>query len=374
MTTPADDLPGGDGDETFEDLRRALGRLRKASDRFTRDLVWAGPDRSVALGRDDQGKVEVFVVGPPLVAASRPVRDALVHQEWSTKDGRTFEASRVALPAEPHLDSVAALVGAELLRQGVDEEPQVAFSRVEPILALALRRAALSDQALLGLIGEVVVLETLLRSVSVRAVPAVLDAWKGSAPSSRDFQIADVGIEVKTTTSTESVHKISSIHQVQLGTSVGGVAESALFLLSLGVRWLGEEAEGGLTLPALVDAVVLRLQEAGVGPQATGEFLERVRQYGGDAGLGYDHQRDRGTRRFQQQLELRFERLYDMTDEKIRLLDDAALDGLDHVDPDSVRFTARLPRRVRGDVNPVQGLRAIVDELVRRAALPSAGA
>ncbi|MFC8190864.1 PD-(D/E)XK motif protein [Cellulomonas sp. NPDC057328] len=259
----------------------------------------------------------------------------------------------------------------ELVRHGVARDTQSAFARTEPVVALALRRAAIGDAAIVGLAGELLVLDALLNVVTPGAVPDVLDAWKGSAPSSRDFQLGDVGVEVKTTTASDSVHHVTGVHQVEPGTSVDGTPESALYLLSLGIRWLGRGATGGFTLPGLVDSVVARAHGAGVTEAVVDQLLTRVRQYGGDAGLGYDHASDSQLPRFLQPFEVRFERLYDMGDDDIHVLDSASLAGATHVDASTVEFTVRLPRRVRGDVNPVSGLRQIARAITARAHLPT---
>jgi hypothetical protein len=350
---------------TFELLRDHVGRLERASSSRSRTLLWADTAHRVALARDERGQIEVFVVGEELEATTRVVRDSMVHQRWTTHDASAIDATRVVLPAEPYFDGMATLVCAELVRNGIGDDAQRAFAMTEPVLGLALRRAALGSEVLVGLAGEMVLLAALLRAVQPAAVPDVLASWAGSAPSSRDFQLGDVGLEVKTTVSTESTHKVSGVHQVELGSSVGGVPESSLYLLSLGIRWLDADSTDGHTLPDLVDSVVARLST----DKLVDEFLARVRQYGGDSGLGYDHRQDRLLPRFRRPFELRFERLYDMTDDAVRVLRSTHLAGLDHVDASSVSFELRLPRHVRGDTNPVAGLAAITAHLVGAAHL-----
>ena len=94
-----------------------------------------------------------------------------------------------------------------------------------------------------------------LASASDADRATVLGSWAGSAPSARDFQLGSVGVEVKTTQGASSVHHIEGVHQVELGHSNQGVAETALFLLSLGIGWVASEDEGH-SLPELVDSIL----------------------------------------------------------------------------------------------------------------------
>ncbi|GEA81935.1 PD-(D/E)XK motif protein [Cellulomonas uda] len=356
-------------DALFERLRERLEQQPPAPSAEDRELVWADPGHLLALARDDRGQVEIFVVGPPLTASTRVVAANLVHHTWRTSDGSTFDASRVVLPGEPHFDGVATLVCAELLRNGVDRSPQAAFAQVEPVIALALRRAVLGDEVLAGLVGELVVLDRILRVTAPRAAAEVVAGWYGHDRSTRDIQLRGVGVEVKTTTGPRSIHSVSGVRQVELGRAVDGRPESALYLASVGVTWLDEDV-AGLTLPGLVDSILNHLEAAHVGPEDVAELLKRVMHYGGDAGLGYDHAHHNLYPRFLRPFELRFERLYDLTDEKVHVLTSKHLEGLDHVEVESVGYTIVLPDRLRGDVNPVAGLHAVATTIARRAGLP----
>lgn len=361
MTTP---------DAMFERLRERLGEQPPAPSPEDRELIWADPGHLLALARDDRGQVEIFVVGPPLTASSRVVAANLVHHTWRASDGSTLDASRVVLPGEPHFDGVATLVCAELLRNGVDRAPQAAFTQVEPVIALALRRAVLGDDALAGLVGELVVLDRLLRVTTPSAAAEVVAGWYGHDRSTRDLQLRGVGVEVKTTTGPRSIHSISGVRQVELGRAVDERPESALYLASVGIMWLDEGVTGGLTLPGLVDSILSHLETARVKPEDVAELLKRVMHYGGDAGLGYDHAHHSLYPRFLRPFELRFERLYDMTDEDVHVLTSEHLDGLVHVEVESVAYTVVLPDRLRGDVNPVSGLHAVATTIAKRAGLP----
>jgi len=354
-------------ERSFEWLRDRVGSLEPAAGPQSRTVVWVDASRSLAVARDHRGRLEVFLVGDQLVPTVPIVRDCLEYQRWTTSTGEALDANRVVLPNAPHFDAVSALICVELVDNGLHGNLQEAFVRTEPVLALALRRAALGNEALLGLAGELVVLNALTRAGAPAAVNELVEAWKGSRPSTRDFQIGPVGVEVKTTTGGASEHYIHGVQQVELGVPVDGALETSLFLMSLGLRWL-DEADGGSNIPDLVDAILSRLPD----DAAASSFLAKVRQYGGDVDLGYDHPEHRRAPRYSRRFEVRFERLYDMADESIRVLRSGDLDGLDHVERDSVNFRVLLPNHVRGDVNPVAGMHAIAAKVLALAHLPLA--
>jgi hypothetical protein len=345
---------------SYEWLREKIAGMPAASTGEARDLVWADGAKTLGVSRDEHGRVEIFLVGEPLAPREKLVAENLVHNVWSTRSGAQLAASRLVLPSTRYLDGFAAFVCAELVENGLEHDRDRAFAASEPVIAMALRRAGISDQALVGLAGELSVLAALTAAAADPS--AVVDSWAGSVPSSRDFQLGPIGVEVKTTTGSQSEHHIQGFHQVELGLSVGGVPETHLFLLSIGIRWqsLGSP---GRTVPDLVDAVLARLPEK----DAAAAFLDKVKQYGGDASVGYDHVEHARSTRFQQPFQVVFERLYDLADDRIKILRSEQLDEATHVDADSVSFRVRLPARVQGDVNPTAGMPKIAARLVTLA-------
>lgn len=352
-------------ERSFEWLRDRVGRLEPAVGPQSRDVVWVDESHAVAVARDHRGQLEVFVVGDQLVPHVPAVRECLEYQRWATTSGEELNANRVVLPSAPHFDAVTALICVELIDNGLHSDPQAAFGRTEPVIALALRRAAMGHEALLGLAGELVFLSALTRAASPLAASALVEGWKGSRPSTRDFQLGPVGVEVKTTTGPASEHYIHGVRQVELGVPVDGVPETSLFLMSLGIRWL-DGSSAGFRIPELVDSVLSQLPDA----SAAERFLTEVRQYGGDVALGYDHEVHRTASRFRRPFEVRFERLYDMTDDAIQVLRSSDLDGLVHLEQNSVTFRVSLPVQVRGDINPVTGMAAIVGRVLAKAGIP----
>lgn len=352
-------------DPTYEWLRDEITSLGKAASPATRRLVWVTGERSLAVSRDPSGRLEVFIEGEELAAATNVVAEVLEHETWQTHDGTEVEATRIVLPAGEHFDHFGALLCVELVDHDLTNDPQAAFSAVEPLVALALARETITDLTLTGLIGELALLECLLAMSAQASLSDVLRSWAGSAPSARDFQLGSVGVEVKTTQGSSSTHHVEGVHQVEVGLSNGNVQETHLFMLSLGIGWLKDGLEGR-SLPELVDSILSHLDHA----NDRADLLARIKQYGGDAAFGYDHERDRHKPRYATRFYFRFERLYDMTDDRIKMLTSASLAGFTNVDHGSVNFRVVLGERIRGERNPTVGWTTIGRHVLDAAGVP----
>jgi len=292
---------------------------------------------------------------------SKLIRENLEHQTWYRKGLEDpLVASRLLLPAAGHFDHIAAFLCTELLRNGASTEPRRAFSRTEPVIELAIQRLRIADRAILGLCGELLLLEALARAAPDEKVAEILDAWKGYRETARDLQLGDVGIEVKTTTRTTSSHPVQGVHQVELGHGVDGVPESSLLLVSIGIQWAeaGAESSSSTSLPQLVDGIVERTKQAmkSSSVPVVAQLLRRITEYGSSAEIGYDHETMAGSTAFQRPFRRSFVRCYDMTDPAIQVLTGDDVRARPHVDTDSVRFRINLPDQVQGDINPTVGL------------------
>lgn len=346
--------------ESFEWLRAEIDRHPRASTPAGRALIWADTAHTVAVSRDDKGTLEVFLVGDPIEPSTRALRDVLEHQTWTTRGGGALAANRMTLPDTSNLPGVAAFVCAELLANGFGKDSRSAFTRTEPVLAALLAQQQLGNEVLTGLVGELILLDELTRQAA--APDDVVASWFGSIPSSRDVQLGEIGIEVKATTGATTSHLIQGFHQIEPGHPVKGVSETALYLLSVGVRWLPSTAQGGVSLPELVEAIAARLSAA-----EREQFITRVRQYGGDVGVGYDHAVDRLRPRYARRLMASFERLYDMSDERIRVLKSTDVAGLPHIEHAAVTFRIKLPPQINGDLNPTAGLAQAASKVLGEA-------
>lgn len=353
---------------TYESMLGIVGGLGPPASGRHRRITWCVPGGPLGLCRDRVGRIEIFLVGPPLVARTAAVARHLHHGTWARDDGKPFDASRLVLPPSGHFDQVAAFLCTELIRQGALVDLPGTFLRNEPIMALALEQMALTDAALLGLCGELLVLAALLDRCRSEDRFEVVSGWHGHSVSARDIQLRATGIEVKTTTGESSAHAVQGVHQVEPGHGAGGVDEVQLHLVSVGLEW----ADDGdtTTLPDLVERVIRSIDGAG-GPrsQLSADLVANVRRYGGIDGPGYDHDDPTPLHAHSRPFRVAFTRSYDMVDPLIRVLGSDDLAEHTHVDPGSVRFRVQLPTSVRGDTNPVVGLGASAQQALDRAGM-----
>lgn len=346
----------------YEDLLAVIEGL-PPSDATERDVSWATQAGIVGVARAYDGKIEIFMRGDPIVAVSGTIRELLEHQVWFRRAGLPpVEASRLLLPAAGHFAQVAAFVCTELLRNGADVDLARAFRLTEPIIELAIRRLRLSDQVLVGLAGELLVLDALCHRAPGSRVGGVVSSWDGWKESGRDFALGGVGVEVKATTRTTSAHQIQGVHQVELFDGEdGSQSEATLFLISVGLIW--ESREGAFSVPGLVDSIVRRLHDVEA-RDAIDTFLAHVREYGANADVGYDHKTMSTDLRFTRTFVPRFVRGYDMTDPQIEVLRSRDISPHQHVVTDSVSFRIELPDRVSGDLNPIWGLHEVATAIL----------
>lgn len=345
---------------SYELILEQLSKLQPSVSVDEREVLWLTTAEIVGLSLLPNGEIEIFLSGAPIMANSPTVRRALDFRTWHRTQGNSsVDASRLLLPSAGHFEQVAAFLCAELIRNGSDKDLPAAFAKVELIIELAIARLRLTDQAILGLAGEMLVLDALLRHVEDHRVAEIVKGWFGWRESTRDFSWSTIGVEVKTTTLDRSSHSIQGTHQIELSDHAdAGNLEESLFLVSIGIDWLAEPTEFTRTLPSLVDSIVLRISTTG-GASAIGaadSLLERIRSYGGESDLGYDHSTMSGSRTFLRPFSVKFARTYDMTDPDIQLLTTQDVRHHMHVDANSVRYRVELPNNVRGDINPVVGL------------------
>lgn len=348
-------------DAVYERLRTEIAAAGASKAAKSRDLHWATQGRSLGFARASDGRLELFLVGQRLWSARPSLSRRLEYDEWTLEDDSTLPATRLLLPNEPYFDQVAAWVCAELVLRDVDSDVSRAFHACEDLIELALEKGIADSESVLGLCGELLFLEGLTRAAPHLTTTIALGAWKGHEPSTRDFQFGELGIEVKTTTGQVSEHHIQGTHQVEVDIAADGEVETDLRLLSMGVTWLPADSVG-FSLGSLVDAIRSRLDV-----DQRREFDGRVAAYLGgigsmfEAGPDSDHTPIELRRPFG----LSFARLYDLIDERIRLIRSSDLTDL-MVVPESVSFSVRLPDSVNGTLNPVSGLPAIVSTVLQR--------
>jgi hypothetical protein len=345
----------------FEALRADLEALDVPQGQARRMRWLAVP---LAVGRTPSGDFEIFIRGAEIHASSPLVRRHLQYGEWRAEGGGDpFSASRIVLPAAPHFASVAALIAIELLRAGITgaHGPQPAFYDVEPIIEMAIRRGALAENVVIGLIGELTVLRQLLLTRSDRPAEMmrVLEYWQGWQEGGRDFRIRDCTIEVKTTQASVSSHEFSGLHQLEPALLPSGGREQ-LHLLSVG---LVASTTVGESLPGIIDSLI-RLLGTASSPEVVDEMLRRVSLYGSQSGCGYSHgaMQDWGV------YGIRYAhsfppRLYRVDDPGMRLLDRDLLSRT-FVQPEGLAFTMHLPEQV-SPFNPAPSWEAEVEAMTQ---------
>ncbi|RVT50354.1 PD-(D/E)XK motif protein [Rubrivivax albus] len=335
----------------YESLRSELEALSVPRSQ-ARHLRWlAAP---LAVARTASGDFEVFIRGPELRAASPLVRRQLQHGSWRPEEGgAAFSASRVALPSAPHFASIAALIAIELIRAGVagPRGVQAAFSDVEPIIEMAMRRGALADSAIIGLIGELTVLRQLIlpRAQQPESLMRCLEFWQGWQDGGRDFRIGVHAIEVKATQAESSIHEYSGLHQLEPQVLPSGQLEQ-LHLLSIG---LAPSTSAGESLPAMVESIASTLRLATGSEELATEFVRRVALYGQRSGVGYLHDSMADWSVYATRYAHTFvPRLYRLDDPGMLLLTRAML-AQTFVQPHDLAFTMHVPESVSA-FNPAQ--------------------
>jgi hypothetical protein len=335
----------------YESILATIASTPSSDAATERDIKWLTAAEVVGVSRDHEGRLEVFLSGPELAPSIAAVRDAIEFHTWHRSGGDPLDANRLRVPALSHYDQVVAFICTELLRNGADADLTRAVTRTEPIIELSIEQLQMSSDAVLGLAGELLLLDALCRTDPDR-LDEIVNSWDGWQRSARDFSINAVGVEVKTTRRDTSSHMMQGVHQVELDDGEdGGVAETGLILVSIGLR-PAESGDDSFTIPQLVERISSRLKDAGR-PDLAVTFLAHVSEYGSWSGLGYDHRSMSDDPMFAMPYVTKFVRGYDMRDPAVEVLrrDDIATHH--HVDVGSVRFRVDLPRAVSAG-NPVQ--------------------
>ena len=318
----------------------------------------------MGLARTYEDRVEIFLRGPELGPSSPVIRQSLQFGPWYARKGSepVFEASRLILPAQGHFDQVAAFICVELLRAGADTDLPHALAETEPLIALLFERLWLSDSALLGVAGELLVLAAVVEGASDEDVAVVVEGWAGWQRSLRDLTLGSVGVEIKTTTRTTSSHQIQGTHQIEADSDgAAGMRESRLFLVSVGLK-RSPTHENTVAVPTLVESIVTRLRVVGRDDVAA-VLLARVREYGAWSGFGYDHLTMSTDPAFAVDFEVGFVRAYDMSDPNVAVLRRSDVLEYQHVEAASLSYVLDLPPKVTGDLNPIAGLQKVAAAL-----------
>ncbi len=323
-------------------------------------IEWIEPSR-LAIGRDAEGRVVILMAGAEFGVSSSAVREAITYGAWATPEGDRIDGSLLRLSSDQPFVVAATTIATELLRCGIATKPvHIVFPKVEAFIDLVMRRVVLPPETVLGLLGELLVMESLLDGVFELAPdkrPDPCSLWRGYSRQSRDFMLNALAIEVKTTSSTISRHVIGSLDQVS---ARPGTNES-LYLASIG---LSPDPSGNSphSIVSVVERILAKLDHA-----QTTSFLDQLAQYGPEECSGYHHKTMSNWEAYRRSYRLTFApRLYDMGDPNVKVLRRIDLQGT-CVQPDGISFTIILDAQVPGSQgeNPASDFVHAISALVR---------
>ncbi|WP_417261772.1 PD-(D/E)XK motif protein [Celeribacter sp.] len=327
-----------------------------------RAITWLTDAKVVGIARNSRGHLELFLAGHELKPRTGTVKTAMRYHSWHRDSLAPLDANRICLPALGHFDQVGAFIATELLREKADVNLERAFAVTEPLIELAISRLEVSENAILGLVGELLLLDALCRRAADPQVAPIVQAWDGWRRSARDFTWEGTGVEIKTTTRATSSHAIHGVHQIEpTPASDDDTGETRLLLVSIGLCHADPNAPA-VSIPSLVESILERLNAAGASGLVD-EFLKRVSVYGAESGIGYEHATMVNEAPFTTTFRVTFFRGYDMKDSAVEVLRRDDVVAHQHVDAQSVTFRVDLPATISLG-NPIVGARRVVEAIL----------
>ncbi len=347
---------------SYEAVLNQINVLPTGAGGEDRDITWLTDAKVIGVARNSRGHLELFLAGDQLRPRTGTVKTAIHYHSWHRDTLPPLNANRICLPALGHFDQVGAFIAAELLREKADANLERAFAVTEPLIQLAIKRMEISENAVLGLVGEMLLLDALCRRAADPQVGPIVQAWDGWRRSARDFTWEGTGIEIKTTTRTTSSHAIHGVHQIEpTPASDDATGEARLLLVSIGLCQADLNAPA-LSIPSLVESILDRLNATGASGLVD-EFLTRVSVYGAESGIGYEHATMVNEAPFTTTFNVTFIRGYDMADPAVQVLRRDDVVTHQHVDAQSVTFRVELPATISLD-NPIVGTRRVMEEIL----------
>lgn len=204
------------------------------------------------------------------------------------------------------------------------------------------------ESFLIGLCGEIILLNEVLRGLTSDSQKiSWIKSWKGFDNTSRDFIGEKIAVEVKTTKHSSSYHAISNINQTSLKDTEGGKIEK-LFLASISLDTDGDTKSLPILVTELLTLLPSSVDKDGV--------LTSISTYGGTEGPGYLHGVHKDYEAFKtKSFNLRFLRIYDMADARIKVPRMSDISEFDHLIKSRIKFDIELPPLLAGDPkNPLE--------------------
>jgi hypothetical protein len=345
----------------YDEISKRLSRIVSPADKSHHQIEDLVPGK-LSVGRSSEGNYEIFILGPEFSASSDQVRRYLKwNKSWKTPGG-TVEANLLSFPPSDEYRAAVSMIAKECIRAGIEtRKTEDFFSELEPIIELVLSQQRLPDTFILGLFGELFVLRQILSLKKASGVPESdpTDIWKGSERRPRDLLIDKdrkcLGVEVKTTLGPSSSHTISGLDQVEVRTYDSGRTEE-LYLASVGVK----AAVGGQSIAGLTERILELIDDIGKGSSSIADdqqlFLDRLKAYGPVGSKGYDHPKMNAEAPFTVQYDPVFNRLYNMSDEKVKVIRRACLTKT-MVDPNGISYRVVLPDSIPGSPNNPESIK-----------------
>ena len=347
---------------TYEEVLEQIKAVPAGLTGNDRIINWMTDAQVVGVARNSRGHLELFLAGQQLEPRTSTVKSAIHYHSWHRDTQPPLSANRILLPALGHFDQVGAFIAAELLREKADANLERAFTVTEPLIELAIKRLEISENAILGLVGELLLLDALCRCADDMHVGPVVQAWDGWRRSARDFTWEGTGVEIKTTTRTTSSHAVHGVHQIEPSSATDDdPGEARLLLVSIGLCQADSKVPA-ISIPSLVESIVERLTASGASGLVE-EFLTRVATYGTESGIGYEHATMANEAPFTTPFTATFVRGYDMADPAVEVLRRDDVVAHQHVDAQSLTFRVELPAAI-SLYNPVAGARRVAEAIL----------
>lgn len=347
---------------SYEEVLRQINAVPAGVTGNDRTITWLTDAQVVGLARSSHGHLELFLAGDQLKPRTGTVKSAIHFHSWHRVAQPPLRANRILLPALGHFDQVGAFIAAELLREKADANLERAFAVTEPLIELSIKRLQISENAILGLVGELLLLDALCRLADNVHVGSLVQAWDGWRRSARDLTWQRTGVEIKTTTRATSSHAIHGVHQIEPAPSTDDApGEARLLLVSIGLRQADPNVPA-LSIPSLVDSIIKRLT-ASEADGLVDEFLRRVARYGSESGIGYEHVTMAKEAPFTTPFTVTFIRGYDMADPAVEVLRRDDVVAHQHVDAQSLTFRVDLPATISLN-NPIAGARRVAEAIL----------
>lgn len=347
---------------SYEEVLKQINAVPAGLTGNDRTINWLTNAQVVGVARNSSGHLELFLAGEQLKPRTTTLKSAIHYHSWHRETQPPLSANRILLPALGHFDQVGAFIAAELLREKADANLERAFAVTEPLIELAIKRLEISENAILGLVGELLLLDALCRCADDMYVGPLVQAWDGWRRSARDLTWDGTGVEIKTTTRATSSHAVHGVHQIEPAAATDdSPGESRLFLVSIGLRQADPNVPA-LSIPFLVESIVARLRASGVGGLVE-EFLKRIAMYGSESGIGYEHSIMATEAPFTTPFSVTFVRGYDMADPAVEVLRRDDVVAHQHVDAQSLTFRVELPATISFN-NPITGARRVAETIL----------